>query len=176
MSSRHEDADAARRLYYVAMTRARRSLALMKRATARHPILDGINDSAFLIRRGADAVPEISDCQQVYQCLSLGDVDLSFAGRLANDNPSLSAINELRVGDPVHLEKADDRWVMTNQTGVTVGRLSRRYEPPGDVAFVDGQVFAIVTRLRDDSSEQYQRYLRRPRWEVVVPEFVFKAQ
>jgi hypothetical protein len=32
-----------------------------------------------------------------------------------------------------------------------------------------------VTWRQDDSSEEYHRYLRRPCWEVVVPELVFSA-
>jgi ATP-dependent DNA helicase RecQ len=49
-----ERSDTERRLYYVAMTRARRSLTLM-RFRERHSILDGLgDDGAFLIRRAME--------------------------------------------------------------------------------------------------------------------------
>ena len=47
---RNEDRDAPRRLYYVAMTRARKTLTLARFA-ARHPLLDPLPESPELLRR-----------------------------------------------------------------------------------------------------------------------------
>ncbi|HET6467502.1 MAG TPA: ATP-binding domain-containing protein [Geminicoccaceae bacterium] len=95
MRSRGEDSDAARRLYYVAMTRARRSLALM-RFGGRHPILDGVgDDGAFLIRRAMETTVDISDCRKRYQRLDLSEVDLGYAGRLPHGHPALAGIQRL---------------------------------------------------------------------------------
>jgi hypothetical protein len=60
--SRGEDRDAARRLYYVAMTRARPCLTLMSMVIARHKILVAPNDRAFLIRQSNSAAPDTSQC------------------------------------------------------------------------------------------------------------------
>ena len=49
--SGEEELDDVRRLYYVAMTRARRSLTLMKRPGKRHTFLDGVSDNVFSFRR-----------------------------------------------------------------------------------------------------------------------------
>ena len=172
-SSRSEDSDASRRLYYVAMTRARRSLALM-RMTSSHPFLDRISDRSFLMRREtASDSPALSACRHVYQRLALSDVDLSFAGRLADRHPSLDAIAALAVGDPVVLKRTGDRWLIVDTNGIVVGRLSKTCRPPPDKPFVQGTVFAITGRVADDSSEGYQQRLKRSRWEVVIPELVF---
>ena len=48
-SSNGEDGDSERRLYYVAMTRARRSLALLSMG-ARHPFIDGLEGPAVAYR------------------------------------------------------------------------------------------------------------------------------
>ena len=76
-----EDRDATRRLYYVAMTRARRSLALLSMVD-RHPIIQGLDDPALLIRAQSQDPIDISDCERLYQTLNPSDVDLGYAGRL----------------------------------------------------------------------------------------------
>ena len=89
-----EDRDAARRLYYVAMTRARLGLTLMCRDLPRHPVLSGISDSAFLIRRAGSEAPDTSGCRSHYQTLDLSRIDISWAGRLGEGNASLKAIED----------------------------------------------------------------------------------
>ena len=41
------------------------------------------------------------------------------------------------------------------------------------VEFMQGSVFAITTRFREDSAEEYQSQLKRDVWSVVLPELVF---
>ncbi len=170
--SRSEDRDAARRLYYVAMTRARRSLSLVC-DVAEHAILHGVQGDAFQFRRRADEYLDTTDCAHIYRCLSLGDVDLSFAGRMYGSNDSLNAIRNLKTGDPIVLEKFGNHWIIKNDGGIVVGRLAKKYEPPYGAKFVSGKVFAIVQRREEDSQEEYRNSLRRPTWEVVVPELIF---
>ena len=174
-TSQNEDADASRRLYYVAMTRARRSLALMRMAEP-HPVLNQLGDGAFMARLGASDPGALGQCGKFYQRLNLSDVDLSFAGRLMGANPSLKAIRAIDVGDPVRIEKTSEHWMITNSSGVTVGRLSRNYQPPNDMTFIDGSVFGVIQRRREDADEQYRQHLQRDTWEVVVPELRFAAR
>jgi ATP-dependent DNA helicase RecQ len=171
--SRGEDRDAARRLYYVAMTRARRSLALVS-SSAGHPILRDVGDPCILVRAIDEPALGALDCRRVYQPLDLSQVDLSYAGRLHDRHPALEAISGLSAGDPVTLREAADRCVICDAAGNTVGRLARRYRPPEGVRFVKGSVLAVVTRRREDSPEEYRSTLRRSAWEVVVPELVFE--
>ena len=75
-----EDSDAPRRLYYVAMTRARQTLALM-RLPGRHRFQDAsLNTSAALLQREPVALPRPApELVQRYQRLSLRDVFLASA-------------------------------------------------------------------------------------------------
>lgn len=171
--SRGEDRDAARRLYYVAMTRAKQNLVLMSQVPARHPMLASLNDRAFLIRQAQASAPDTSQCMMHYQTLDLSQVDLSFAGRLHEGNPSLEAIRRLRTGDPISLARRGDRWLIHDSAGMPVGRLAQSYEPPPGTDFVRGEVAAVLVRRREDSSTDYQDRLRRDRWEVVLPDLVF---
>ncbi|MFD0981157.1 RecQ family ATP-dependent DNA helicase [Tropicimonas aquimaris] len=170
--SNGEDSDAARRLYYVAMTRARRSLALVTMGD-RHPILEGLDDEAFLIRGHRQGSVDVSGCRKLYRTLDPSEVDLSFAGRLSADNASLAAIEHLKPDDPIFLEERGDRWVMMDRDGTAVCRLAKKFAPPRGAKFLHGSVYAISTRFRDDSAEEYQSYLNRDAWNVVLPELVF---
>jgi ATP-dependent DNA helicase RecQ len=170
--SRNEDRDATRRLYYVAMTRARRSLALLSSGT-QHPILRGMDDRSFLIRAVDEAAIDVAECQRVYQALDLSDVDLSYAGRLDDRHSSLKAINRLSTGDPVALRQAGERLLITDENGVIVGRLAQKYIRPEGAHFVKGKVRAIVKRRREDSPDEYRSALKQTAWELIVPELVF---
>jgi ATP-dependent DNA helicase RecQ len=170
--SKGEDSDADRRLYYVAMTRARRSLTLMQ-TNSSHPILRSIKSGSSMLHRRIAGKVAIDDCRRIYKQLDLSEVDLSFAGRLRANDPSVSAIWKLNVGDPIKLEATGDGLVLVNSQGVIVGRLARKFEVPKGTTFVGGHVFAIVTRNRDDSSEEFHSQLRQERWEVIVPELIF---
>jgi len=170
--SKGEDRDAARRLHYVAMTRARRSLALVT-IGSRHPILDGLNDEPFLTRPRGHGAVDVSECGKHYRTLDPSEVDLSFAGRLYDGNASLQALERLNAGDPVFLRQLANSWQLTDRDGILVCRLAKKFTPPPNATFLHGTVYAITTRVRDDSAEEYQSSLKRDEWSVVLPELVF---
>lgn len=173
--STSEDRDAARRLYYVAMTRARRSLALMT-VRRRHPILGDLNDETFLVRARRQGRVDVSECRKLYRTLDPSEVDLGFAGRMNAGNPSLRALDRLKADDPLSLVLRGDRWVMTDGKGTPVCRLAKKFVPPAGARFLHGSVYAITTRFREDSAEEYQAQLKRDTWNMVLPELVFEGQ
>jgi len=140
-----------------------------------HPIIGSINGPSVLIRAESRSPIDVSDCKKFYQTLDLSEVDLSFAGRLSGRNPTHRALEQLAVGDPVNLKQAGERWQITDQNGVVVGRLAKKFKPPQGAEFIDGSVFAISTRYRSDSSDEYQERLKRDEWSVVLPEFIYQA-
>lgn len=172
--SKGEDADAPRRLFYVAMTRARKSFAALTLGD-RHPFLDAGESPDLLVRR-----PEVADaaralCGKRYQVTNPRHVDLSFAGRLSDGSPSLRAVRATRIGDPVTLAAKNDRWVIRDGDGVLIGRMSRAYAPPDGALFLTGAVGAVLRWRRTDSAEEFRHMLRREEWDVILPEFVFRA-
>jgi ATP-dependent DNA helicase RecQ len=172
-SSPGEDRDAPRRLYYVAMTRARRSLALVAFGT-QPPFLPNLNDRSIAVRSVDEARLDGSGCGRVYQCLDLSQVDLSYAGRLGNRHPSQEAIRRLTTGSPIKLVHAGNRWLITDAAGATVGRLAQKYQPPKGHRFIHGDVIGVIVRRKEDSAEEYHASLKLQSWEVVVPELVFE--
>jgi ATP-dependent DNA helicase RecQ len=171
---RDEDPDAARRLYYVAMTRARRTLTLA-RMTGRHPFLDEWSAAPWSLFRPAVAVPEPRpDLSRVIQRLELAQVDLGFAGRKLPGHGVHRAIEQLQTGDRLVLSLDDGRWVLRDERRCVVGRLSAAYEPPLGMVCVGACVAAILRRSRADEAADYLRQNRSDRWEVVIPELTFE--
>jgi ATP-dependent DNA helicase RecQ len=173
--SREEDVDAARRLYYVAMTRARRSLALISMG-GQNPLLQELNDEAFLSRNMQTGEVDVSECGKIYRTLDLSQVDLGFAGRLADGNPSLAAISRLQAGDQIKLAKKADRWLIMDGNGISVAQLARKFSPPQGTRFLGGQVNAVTTRFKSEADEEYHSHFKRERWETILPELVFEHQ
>ncbi len=171
--SNDEDTDAPRRLYYVAMTRARRSLALMQ-FDERHNILgDRIDDPVFFVRRPREGTESLSDCRRTYERLTLNDINIDYIGRRSSNHPDLGRLEELEAGDPVRMEVRGNERLILNNNGQIVGCLAKGYVPPQDVTFLGGQVFAILSRTTSDVSEEYLGSIKRPQWETLIPEFVF---
>lgn len=168
--SKAEDADAPRRLFYVAMTRARRSLTIM--ADNQHPFVP--HGSQHVLRRTAPPAAANSDISTVvYQVPDMKAVDLSWAGRLGGGHASHAAIATAKVGDPVTIAREEQAWMVLDQSGRSLGRMARSWSPPEGRSFRRGEIGAVVRWRKADSDEEYQSYLRRNEWEVVLPELVF---
>lgn len=167
--SKGEDADAPRRLFYVAMTRARRSLAIL--ADSKHPFLPS---GPHTLRRTAPPSGAQNPGRFAqYQVPDLKTVDLSWAGRLLAGNPSLDAIRRAKVGDPLKLLRQDDLWILQTPDSETIGRMAKSWSPPNGLAFKSGEIGAIVHWRKSDSAEEYRNHLRRDEWEVIAPELMF---
>ena len=137
---RGEDPDAPRRLYYVAMTRARRTLALA-RFDGPHRLLEALVDHPSVMRR-VRAAPSSAPPELLHRHVrtALKDVDLGFAGRRGVHDPIHRAIAALSPGDPVRIRIADQgRWELTDSAGFVVGRLAKRFQPAGRDALPRGR-------------------------------------
>jgi len=168
--SRGEYTDAPRRLFYVAMTRARASLTLL--ASGAHPFV-AAQAPVILGRRVAPDVAQLSGGPTRFIPPDPKLVDLSHAGRLPNGHPSLAAIAAARVGDPVSLRQLRDRWLIVDRAGVVLGRMSRAFRPPGGLSLLKAGIAAILTWRSEDGDEAFRAKYHRPTWEVVLPELVF---
>lgn len=164
-----EDADAPRRLYYVAMTRAKHSLCLMLKNGA-HPFVP----SEVLRRTINPDQSARARCNRVYQPLTMAEVFLSFAGQLDKTHPSLTAIAAANVGERIWLTWSDNKWWIQNEEGVRIARLANAFTPPTGLSFVRGEINAVISRYRSDVSLDWQGRLQRDTWEIVLPSFVYE--
>ena len=174
-ASEGEDADAPRRLYYVAMTRAKQTLTLM-RLPGRHRFQDALLNtaSARLQREPVALTPPAPELSRRYQRLSLRDVFLSFGGYRGPEHPVHAAISALAPGDPLQARMGADRWELLDQNGTVVGQLARGFRAASGVRCAFATVMAVVEWDRERSDPDYRDGLRGESWEVVVPEIVFE--
>ncbi len=169
--SRGEDADAPRRLFYVAMTRARSTLTVL--TDGPHAFVQP--GDAVLPRRATPDAAALPRARLHYMPPNPKLVDLSFAGRLRTGDPSLAAIAAARPGDPVHLIRDGDRWRIDNAHGQTLARLSRAFAPPEGTTFLRGEVAAILHWRREDGTRTITICFAATQWEVVLPGLVFES-
>ncbi len=169
-----EDGEAPRRLFYVAMTRARRSLAVV--TSGAHAFVRADSDSEVLRKVETPARQGLTEPEQ-YQLPDMTTVDLSFAGRLAPDNPTHAAIAAAKVDDPVTLDHRGGKWMILDAHRRALGRMASTWAPPPGTRLAPGKVGAIVRWRKADNDEAYHHHLKHEEWETVLPEFVFpKAQ
>ena len=166
------DSDAARRLRYVAMTRARRSLAMIDSGQCGLLPPDGAATLRRPVTPDTEALPRT---RQRHFVPDMELVDLSWAGRLRADDPSLRAIAEARIGDPVRLARQNGKWAIRSASGQILGMMSQKFTPDPELSFVRGEIGAIIRWKKSDSDPQFQKMKRRDEWEVVLPELVFEA-
>ena len=194
-----EDRDAPRRLYYVAMTRARQTLALVRfdgttQSTAPpnfvrepafasmypgglQPLLSALQQNRSVLLRDIndDVPPQSPEFTRQYRQPKLSEIDLGFAGGQRADHPLHRAIAALSPGHPLQTRVAQTgRWELLDRTGRVVGCLAKAFEPPPGTRCRSATVFAVVAWSRETSGPQYRDRAKCDTWEVVVPELVFE--
>ena len=171
-----EDRDAPRRLYYVAMSRAKKTLALTRMERARNPWQTSLLKSPSVLERdGAGSLsPPAPELSWRYRRLGLADVFLSFAGYRDAEHPIHGAIAALSAGDELQVRPGGDRWELLDGNGTVVGQLARGYDGITGMRCARARVLGIVSWERERSEPEFQRSLKCDNWEVVLPELVFE--
>ncbi|KKZ12043.1 MAG: helicase [Candidatus Synechococcus spongiarum SP3] len=172
-----EDPDAERRLYYVAMTRARHTL-LLARFRQTHHLQDGLADHpAVLWREPVPPQPPSPAMTHHHVRAEHKHVDLGFAGRCSSTDPVHAAIAALSPGDPLktHIDSRG-HWKLLDATGRVVGRLAQAFQPLPGMRCRSATVLAVIVWSRTTSEPQYQDRIQCDFWEVVVPELVFEPE
>ena len=164
------DSDEARRLRYVAMTRARRSLAMIDAGRCALLPPEGEATLRRPVAPDTDALPRT---RQRHFVPDMELVDLSWAGRIRNNHTSLRAIAEARIGDPVTLENQSGKWALRSASGQMLGMMSQKFAPDPELTFVRGEIGAIIRWKKSDSDPEFQKIKCRDEWEVALPELVF---
>ena len=172
---RGEDIDAPRRLYYVAMTRARTTLTLCRLA-ARNPMQESLKGIPSVLWREqvAGLGPVDPGLSREYLRFSLRNIFLSYGGYRGPRDGFHRAVSDLSVGDELQLRRGEPRWELLDLQGRVVGQLSRNFHPPGGKECVEARVLAVVRWDKARSEAEFQNSLKCESWEAVVPELVFQ--
>jgi len=175
--ARSGELEVERRTYYVGMTRARHTLALVD-AGIGNPHAGLPAGDAVLRRTPAldmEAPPEVLTRRA--DLLGMSDLYLDFAGRRAEDHPIHARLARLGFSDHLTLAERNGGLDLVDTDGFSVARLSRQaaeiWRPR--LARVEGvRVVAMVRRLGSDCQDDFRRSLRADRWEVPLGEVVWR--
>ncbi len=172
---RGEDADAPRRLYYVAMTRARQTLTLAW-FDGPHRLLDALRGNRAVTRREpAKLPPAPATLRYRYIRPGLDEIDLGFAGRRGGRDPVHRAIAKLTPGVLLETRIAEGgRWLLLDGNRRVVGRLFKEFKPPPGMRCRSAEVLAVVGWSREASRPEFRVAAKCESWEIVVPELVFE--
>ncbi len=170
-----EDADAPRRLFYVAMSRARQTLTLA-RFPGVHPFQKALQDNPSVLHRPTSVTlpPAAPELAHRYTRLNLRNVFLSYAGYRHPNHPLHRAIAALSPGDPLQMRAGKGKWEVLDRKGMVVGQLAGSFKAPSGTRCTSAKVLAIATWRSEYSEPQFQKKHLCNSWEVVVPELVFE--
>ena len=157
---RAEDADAPRRLYYVAMTRARLTLTLA-RLPGTNPFPAALRDVPAVLQRDApiDVPATPLETFRRYRRPSLRNVFLSFAGYQDPGHPAHQAIATLNPGDRLPVRLDTDRWDLLDDNGMMVGPFARGFSAPPGADRAHAEVLTIVSWDKERSEPEYRQGL-----------------
>ncbi|MDR2450657.1 MAG: RecQ family ATP-dependent DNA helicase [Candidatus Accumulibacter sp.] len=159
--------DDERRLYYVAMTRARQTLTLCEIAGGRHPFAGDTGDLPLRTCPRPVAETENQPLPPHTQTYKPEKIVLSWPGRFAKSAPIHRAIAALEIGDALTLQPRSNGgpgWELADAAGTVVGRMSSKFQlPEGRIVAV--RVAAILVRHARPGETT-----RIKRWELVLPE------
>ena len=169
---RGADPDETRRLFYVAMTRAKQTLVIVQ-GGAQHRYSQELSASSHVQQREVLVGPLAVEYGRRYVIPSLREIDIGYAGRFAPSHRVHREIAGLRVGDPIGLSQVNGKWVLTTSGGFEIGSMARAFKPPPGKQFVSAKVLAIHSRNIGMVDDGFKNLIKVDEWEVVLPELVF---
>jgi len=168
-----DEAEEERRLFYVAMSRARETLTLFCMCHTVNPHSSLLN-GAFMFTHSSDISGATPQSIYSYILLDMDDLFIDFAGMRKEDHPSRKAINNLEVGQVVSLKFTDNKIELVNKAGVSVGRLSKSAQTSWSKSLMEmeeAKVVGVVRRYKEDNSDETQKErCFGDRWEVPLVE------
>ncbi len=163
-----------RRLFYVAMTRARETLCLLRRDDENNPFVREISGNGCVRTTLRNKKP-VAGIDKHYQIVALSEIDIGYAGRLPPEHPVHEALKRLDVASELTLEQQNGRLFLKSGETV-VSKFSHKgcqkwRNRTGQIEKVT--VIAMQERLYDEGDAQYQDSYKVRQWEVPVIELVF---
>lgn len=165
--------DEERRLYYVAMTRARQTLTLCTQQGVKHPFIRECE--ALCLKTQPKPQKDEPSLQERRWIANPSHVKLSWPAFFSSDKAIHRAIAALDVGNELVLQNKQDAnqgWELVDKSGTTVARMAKAFTPPaGQITGV--KVAAIMARSKKKGDVES---LKMDAWEVVIPEINFVPQ
>ena len=175
------DGEERRRVYYVAMTRAEKTLTLVSRGDDPVAYLGEIGSSRVHRRRVAVAKERAGVLVTRYATLGKREMFIDFAGRKPDDHPVHRALAGLQAWDQVMFRPDGQGLAVFDRAGVEIGRLSEAAAadwPDRRLTLVEEvRVLGLVCReLADCEAGEYREKTVASVWQYPILEVRFRAQ
>jgi len=168
-----DEAEEERRLFYVAMSRARETLSLFSMNNANNPHNHMVNGE-FVQTRSVDSFRGVPLLVYKYALLGMDDLFIDFAGMKKEEHSSRKAISGLKVGEDIWFKYTDKAIELVNKAGIAVGLLSKSAKNKWSKSLKEvekAKVVVIVRRYREDNSDEAQQErCFGDKWEVPLVE------
>ena len=177
--------EESRRLYYVAMTRAQKTLTLFSNRNQSNTLISKL-DGDFLTKRAIKAPQEIINRanQEKYTLLSMEDVYLGYAGNFTKNHPIHNTLAQLQAGDQLQIQADSNGLFLTTiaaneDNTVRVAKLSQQAaktwkDQLEHITSID--IIAMVQWTCVDSEKEYQSRCKVDSWEVPLIEIRVKRR
>ena len=180
--SRQQKIDLAleeeRRLYYVAMTRARQTLQLLELQSMPNPYTPVFRGSHVLRRKVAPAAGGRPPTRR-YHILGMEDMYLDFAAGFPEEHPIHIALGKCECGDSLNLCCRGNHIYLVTAQNTVLARLSRTAKDtwrPRLPAIHSIRILAMVQRQAADVMEHaFQEQCKAAQWEIPICEIVYGA-
>jgi ATP-dependent DNA helicase RecQ len=171
-----EDMEEERRLYYVAMSRARETLHLFSVNNRQNPHTKVLSGDYMIARKG-DFALDRSFSGRRYKLLGMKDLFVDFAGVRKEGHPVRDALHVLKSGDLLEPQVRNSNVELMNRDNVPVARLSQtaRKEWADRLDIIrEARVVALVCRYHMDIQDStFRGRCHGESWEVPIVEFVY---
>lgn len=162
--------DDERRLYYVAMTRARQTLTLSTRLGRQHPFVRDCE--AMCLKTRPQPQSETRPPNERSWIAGPDQVYLSWPGHFAPHKSIHRAIADLDYGQPLTLRRRQDGhhgWELLDNNATVVARMAKAFKPPpGQIIAVKVAAIMVRSKKQGDAGS-----VKAECWEAVLPEIYY---
>ncbi|MBU3949602.1 MAG: RecQ family ATP-dependent DNA helicase [Proteobacteria bacterium] len=173
------EVEEERRLYYVAMTRAKDTLTLFKCADTKNPHAPMIWADCLVERKITVSADE---CELYQFChtaiLGMKHLFLDFAGKFPEKAKIHDSLKKLCCGEKLHLKEASGNLRLFSFDGVAVAQLSKDAAKDwrDKVHTIEKiTVLGLVTRKAADVQPEYKANVRCSQWEIPIVEISYRS-
>lgn len=167
------DLDETRRLFYVAMTRAKQNLIIMQ-AEKIHCFEASLRGIADVFEQEVTIPTVEAELDKRYIIPSLSDIDLGYAGRTNISKDIHHAIAALSYGDSLRLIQEGTIWYLLDKENNRVGKMAKGFMPPKEKICIHAKVLRVHKRSINMVPSPFTEQFKYDVWEVVVPELIFR--
>ncbi len=171
-ASREEE----RRVFYVAMTRAKETLCVLVRRDRRNPFAAEISGQYVIDRSPREEGPLAKDgawSARRYAALHPSEMFLSYAGNHAADDPVPVALAEAEVGAPLRFHPQGNQVFLLAESGTAIAALSaagREKWMPRIPYVQQSRIIGIIRRRATAGDSDPSRTPKADQWEIPVVE------